>query len=329
MEKETTSFWADIKKYEDILAKDQRSYCFAPLSELYRKLGLLDDALTVAKRGTDSHPEYIGGYMALGRALFEMGKREEAKAALEKVALATPENLLAQKTLSQIYQEEGNLVAAEKALKVLVAFNPEDTESILSLEALQRSMQRIDEPEPVTAERGEPPVEDSVEPAPELSAPHNEMLDVPALDDSDDQEWLDFPDISDDAEEANPEPSDAALEPGPLPTVTLAELYEAQGFYDKAQEIYNKLLDIDPENEVLRERLDAVILHLENSSVPVSIGKDEDLTEPLTECSGPVGSSVEHCCTDEDVTTGQNPGGNVLETLELWLDAVRRRKECR
>ena len=93
------------------------------------------------KKGIEIHPEYIGGFMVLGRALFEQGNRDEARASLEKVALATPENLIAQKILSQIYQEEGNLVAAERALQHLVTFNPEDTESALSLEALQRSMQ--------------------------------------------------------------------------------------------------------------------------------------------------------------------------------------------
>ncbi|MDD2337157.1 MAG: tetratricopeptide repeat protein, partial [Geobacteraceae bacterium] len=141
MEKESTSFWADIKKYEDILAKDSRSYCFAPLSELYRKLGLLDDAVSVAKKGIETHPEYIGGFMVLGRALFEKGNRDDAKASLEKVVLATPENLIAQRILSQIYQEEGNLLDAERALRLLVTFNPEDTESSIALEVLQRSMQ--------------------------------------------------------------------------------------------------------------------------------------------------------------------------------------------
>ena len=139
MEKETTSYWTDIKKFEDMLAKDPRSYCFAPLSELYRKLGLLDDALNVAKRGVEVHPEYIGGHIALGRAYFEKGMNAEAKQSLEKVAKATPENLLAQKLLYRIYHEEGNVPAAENALQLLVAFNPEDMESREALDAIRRS----------------------------------------------------------------------------------------------------------------------------------------------------------------------------------------------
>lgn len=329
MEKETTSFWVDIKRYEDILAKDSRSYCFAPLSELYRKLGLLDDALAIAKRGTESHPEYIGGYMALGRALFEMGKREEAKAALERVALATPENLLAQKILSQVYQEEGNLVAAEKALKVLVAFNPEDTESILSLEALQRSMQRVEEPEPSPVERGVTPVEEISESAPEVALTLEDAVETSAPDGSGDQEWLDFPDFSEEADEATPETAEAAFQPCPLPTVTLAELYEAQGFHEKAREVYSELLEKDPENQVLQERLEVVSLHLEKSSAPVSLGEETAFAEPLSEYPDQVGISLESSREDKEIGTEQNSDAQVLETLELWLDAVRRRKECR
>ena len=140
MDKNSTSFWADIKKFEDILAKDPNSYCFAPLSELYRKLGLLDDAIGVAQRGTDVHPEYVGGYMALGRAYYEKGVREKSKEALERVARATPENLLAQKILFQIYYDEGNTPAAERALQLLVTFNPEDVESRLMLESIRKSV---------------------------------------------------------------------------------------------------------------------------------------------------------------------------------------------
>ena len=134
MEQEGPSFWLDIKKYEDTLARDPNSYCFAPLSELYRKLGLLDDAINVAKRGCEIHPDYVGGHMALGRALFEKGMKEESRMALEKVIRVTPDNLLAQRVLSQIYIDAGNTVAAEKSLKVILSQNPDDLESKILLE---------------------------------------------------------------------------------------------------------------------------------------------------------------------------------------------------
>ncbi len=139
MESESSSFWSDIKKYEEILAKDPQSYCFAPLSELYRKVGLLDDALNVAKRGCDLHPTYVGGFMALGRAYHEKGMKGESRVALESVIRSTPDNLLAQKILSQVYVEAGEFAAAETALKTLLSLNPGDLESQVLLESLKRA----------------------------------------------------------------------------------------------------------------------------------------------------------------------------------------------
>jgi tetratricopeptide (TPR) repeat protein len=139
MEPESSSFWTDIKKYEDALAKDPQSYCFAPLSELYRKVGLLDDALNVAKRGCEIHPDYVGGFMALGRAYYEKGMKTESRAALENVVRGTPDNLLAQKLLSQLYVEAGEPAAAEIALRTILSLNPGDMESQVLLDSLKRA----------------------------------------------------------------------------------------------------------------------------------------------------------------------------------------------
>ena len=88
---DNSSFWSDIKKFEDTLAKDPASYCFAPLAELYRKTGLLEDAIATAQKGTALHPEYVGGYMALGRAYLDKGLKGEALEALQHVINFTPE----------------------------------------------------------------------------------------------------------------------------------------------------------------------------------------------------------------------------------------------
>lgn len=139
MEPNTSSFWSDIKKYEDTLAKDPSSYCFAPLAELYRKVGLLDDALSVAKKGCDLHPDYIGGYMALGRVYFEKGMLPEGREALERVIRVTPDNLLAHKLLSQICMELGDVSAAEQSLRTVLSINPGDAESQVMLESSLRA----------------------------------------------------------------------------------------------------------------------------------------------------------------------------------------------
>lgn len=332
MEKESTSFWADIKKYEDLLSKDSRSYCFAPLSELYRKLGLLDDAVAVANRGIEAHPEYIGGFMALGRALFEQGNREQAKIALEKVALATPENLLAQRILSQLYHEEGNLSAAETALNLLVTFNPEDRESALALEVLRRSIPPAGEavPLPDTAllitEESTVAEQSEVDFTPDAEQPASSL----ESDDSKacaDYEVAEVPATADEHTLTTRESPDAEAEIVPLATVTLAELYEGQGFFEKALEVYSDLLHKDPDNQLLQERVSQLMVRRQNES---DRGSDAAFCEK-TEL--PTAGLRQNVLSGED-SMSQFPreleqNDDVLGLLGLWLDAVRRRKECR
>jgi len=320
MEKESTSFWADIKKYEDILAKDPRSYCFAPLSELYRKLGLLDDAVSVAKQGIETHPEYVGGFMALGRALSEQGNRDEAKASLEKVVLATPENLLAQRILSQIYQEEGNLSAAERALQLLVTFNPEDTESSLALKVLQRSMQssrdtNINSPSALNMlddAGGAEASGDAYLVDAEQTSSSIVLDDTYIFADQDDSHAM-----SGSSEDTLPVGETSESESGilPLATVTLAELYEGQGFYERALEVYTDLLNKDPESPTLKER----VADLSNRLGKVESGLN--LAAFSTDLPGDDSGYL--------LPNDQGCDEKILDSLGLWLDAIRRRRECR
>ena len=50
------------------------------------------------------------------------------------------------------------------------------------------------------------------------------------------------------------------------PTVTLAELYEKQGFLDKAASVYKKLLVMEPDRPELREALEAIEKKLPRST---------------------------------------------------------------
>ena len=332
MEKESTSFWADIKKYEDLLSKDLRSYCFAPLSELYRKLGLLDDAVAVANRGIEAHPEYIGGFMALGRALYEQGNRDQAKFALEKVALATPENFLAQRILSQIYQEEGNLAAAERALHLLVTFNPEDRESALALEVLRRSIPPAVETVPLAAaapcatEEATAAEQSEVDCTSSAEQP-DRSLEFDGSNPCAEYEVAGIPGAADEHAVTTGEPPDADAGIVPLATVTLAELYEGQGFFDKALQVYSDLLDKDPESQLLQERVSRLIVRRHNESDRGPVAAFREKSEL------PTAVVRQNVLSGED-STSQFPceleqNDDVLDLLGRWLDAVRRRKECR
>jgi tetratricopeptide (TPR) repeat protein len=290
MEQEGPSFWVDIKKYEDMLEKDPNSYCFAPLSELYRKIGMIDDSITIAKRGCELHPEYVGGYMALGRGYLEKGLNAEAREAFEKVVRVTPENLLAQRLLSKIYLDAGENLAAEGALKAILSQSPEDSESRMLLDSLIRTKTSSDissgestnkdfeeTSEPVTISDAEFPTWEEPE----------EIIDLEGCEIVEEGEFIDelscgsedkfdygF-DLDHEADSVAPSAQELQEKKDPLTTATLAELYLAQGYPKRALNIYRELAETDPENMDLKNR----ILELKKE-----IDKDEEAArEAVTE----------------------------------------------
>ena len=67
----------------------------------------------------------------------------------------------------------------------------------------------------------------------------------------------------------------------PMPTVTLAKLYEKQGFLEKAASIYRRLLSSEPERVDLKEELAAIRKKLAGS-IKVEAPQPIVLSKPLT-----------------------------------------------
>lgn len=114
-----------LKKYQE----DPTSRIFAPLAEAYRKAGLLDEAIEIAREGLRVHPNFVGGRVALARALFEKRQYEEVVNELSIVVREVPDNLVAQRLLAESSLMLGRLSDALGAFKMLLYFNPGDVET--------------------------------------------------------------------------------------------------------------------------------------------------------------------------------------------------------
>lgn len=330
------SFWSDIKNLEEQLANAPDSFCFARLSDVYHKVGLVDDALHIARQGVKKHPRYLSGQRALALACLTKGLNDEALAALKLVAEALPEDVSSQKLLGRLFVDLGNQDAARKAFRTALEFAPDDVECRIELESLDRSAR----------------------------------VTVPALeldeDDEDDEAIIEDLEI---LEEYNPESGfqshDIPLDPDvissphydPLSTVTLAELYVTQGFMDKALEIYRAILADNPVDQAIAKRV-AELEMLEAAPIePYAGAKDTfevktvDVTafgidsEVFLRETGPAALSEPDgipvlisqqtwadvvCC--ENVASPVPPqgvAGTALSTLDGWLENIRRIKSCR
>jgi tetratricopeptide (TPR) repeat protein len=114
-----------LKKYQE----DPTSRVFAPLAEAYRKAGLLEEAIEIAREGLRVHPNFIGGRVALARALFEKRNYDDVVEELSIVVREVPDNLVAQKLLAESCLMLGRVAEALSAFKMLLYFNPQDGET--------------------------------------------------------------------------------------------------------------------------------------------------------------------------------------------------------
>jgi len=323
MHDDSASFWADIKEYEERLARDPDSFLFARLAEIYLKVGLADDALHIARQGVTRHPAYVAGLRALAQASHAKGLKDECRAALERVTLAMPEDGEAQRMLGRILSDQGDAVAAGRAFRTALAFNPDDTESRVELDALERSLaQSLPEAEETGVALGsQAPVGDHLDAdfgafEDETAEEIEEIIEDVEILDMDEADLLE----EEEAEESVVAPFAPAAAGmvgyDPLSTVTLAELYVQQGFTDKALEIYRTILVNDPGNSEAQSR----IAMLEGMAAPPGgLAAAAEIPAPAGEEPAPVAASGV-------VTAGR---GEALAVLDGWLGNIRRLKECR
>jgi tetratricopeptide (TPR) repeat protein len=114
-----------LKKYQD----DPTSRVFAPLAEAYRKAGLLDEAIEIARDGLRIHPGFIGGRVALARSLFDKKNYEEVLRELVEVVQDAPDNLAAQRLFGESCLMLGRVAEALGAYKMLLFYSPQDLEA--------------------------------------------------------------------------------------------------------------------------------------------------------------------------------------------------------
>src|SRR6185437_7675251 len=114
-----------LRKYQE----DPGSRVFAPLAEAYRKAGLIDDAIEIAREGLRIHPTFVGGRVALARALFDKRHYNEVVQELTQVVQDVPDNLVAQRLLAESFLMLGRIAEALDAYKMLLYFTPQDPDT--------------------------------------------------------------------------------------------------------------------------------------------------------------------------------------------------------
>ena len=116
---------AELEHYLRIFQENPDSRVFAPLADLYRRLGRLDDAERICREGLRRHPYYAGGRVALAHILFDKGQLQEAFDEVESIVTYYPDNLLARKILIKTLMSLNHKERAHRELEALRSIAPE------------------------------------------------------------------------------------------------------------------------------------------------------------------------------------------------------------
>jgi tetratricopeptide (TPR) repeat protein len=302
-----------LAKYFIMYKKNPRSRVFAPLAEAYRKLGMLEDAYKILKDGIRHHPTYTLGYVVLAHCYYDEGKFELTYNTLRPIIAQNADNISLQKIFAQACIHLGHLEEALDTFKYLLFMNPKDrffAEQVkrleddlmvghkkLSLEQLVRAPDlpqgrpaaapaqdddwvQVDFNRPVPREAPAPPAavrkdddqwvmkRPSLEEHPilkEAKVPERGLEDEYYADEF--QEEGDIDDVNASSISADT----------PIVSHTLIDLYCAQRYYDKAVELLEKILELNPDDAPSLQKLQKVKqLRLESSG---GLRAVEDLSE--------------------------------------------------
>ncbi len=156
----------DLEKLKKKVEKDPLSKLFVPLSEEYKKLGMVEDATNTLLLGLENQPDYTSARVALGKIYHEKDMLSESRIEFEKAVSSVPDNLLAHKRLAEIYYKQGEFNKAMKENQIILNLNPNDEEAkamISSLESRDEDLDKSARPDAKPPLQAEPAFTDKAE----------------------------------------------------------------------------------------------------------------------------------------------------------------------
>ncbi len=119
-----------IREYQKILLKNPRSSLFAMLAESYRRMGRLQEALEVTRKGLEYKPDFVSGLVVHAKVLFDLKEYRLAIQNFEKSLALSPKNLLSLRFTALCYLKMGQRQKAMNYINELLRLNPEDREAL-------------------------------------------------------------------------------------------------------------------------------------------------------------------------------------------------------
>lgn len=196
--------------------------------------GQFGKAIEVLQQGLKKFPKMVSARVLLGEVYWTSGDAALARVELEQVIKTAPDNFAAHRKLALIYRDVGDRHAAAKACEAVLQANPKDREM---KDVLEELLGEHKEEKPKAESKGAAKKEDATATRTTVRLPESPVVEKAAREE---------PALS---METGEEETDSE---------TLAELYVTQGHREKGLEVYRRLVEKDPDNIKLHERIMAL-----------------------------------------------------------------------
>ncbi|MGH7892449.1 MAG: tetratricopeptide repeat protein [Thermodesulfobacteriota bacterium] len=218
------------EKYARILTQDPSSVAFIFLAQVLYKQGKIDKAINVLINGLKYNKKSVTGRFLLGKIYYDRWLIEQAKREFRTVVELAPDNLAACKMLVQILKSEEAYGKALELLRTASAYHTHDVSIMSELREIEDSLSlaKSKEKEFQSAREG-----------------IKTALESKSVEDLE---------------------SSVVKYEKELLTGTIADIYTAQGLYEKACKVLEAMLEKDPGNDAVRKKLAQSRLYLVNKS---------------------------------------------------------------
>lgn len=269
MQESSASLARQIEFYQRKYELSPHSRAFAPLADLYRKAGRLDEAIEVLAGGLSEHPRYVSALVILARCHLDAGRAVEAGSAFGRVLELDPDNLVALKQLAELAEVAGDRQQAAAFLERVIVLDPTDEQATERLEDLRRpggAAAAEEQAGASDASRAGP--KGAVETAGAMAHAPGAGTGTAAM-----------------GGQAPAGPDAQRGERQSFATRTLAEVYLAQGYRDKAVAVLRQILARHPERSDVAAKI-AEIENLPAESI-ASLSSAEPAAVPTAPGVGP------------------------------------------
>jgi tetratricopeptide (TPR) repeat protein len=301
----------EIDELFDRYRRAPQSTVFAPLADACRKAGMIEEALDICRKGLVANTEYASGYVVQGKCLYDAEQPEAAEEAFRKVLELDSANLVALKFIGIILSERGDTGAARACFEHILALDPDDRD-------IRRRLDEVAVPEPATR-RVQPPVQPPVSSEVSRGRARDEELE-------EELETLVMrsrpPESVDEEERFEGAPIELGKSPettDEIATMTLADIYAAQGYTEKALRIYREVHRRQPNNADLSRKIDALEARAERRAATdaAEVVEKAEAPEPAEAAPAPAPARPAHNAAGSQIDEGRS-----YEQFKRWLRRV-------